>query len=279
MQMENLTKLDEVIHDFNDHLPINRLPNWLTDSHDLPRVSSRFGVDAVDAFHMLSLLLPGSACVYYGSEIGLENSLVRVDQKMDAALKYRPDLDRDQSRGPMPWDDTKNGGFTKNDKPWLPLSARYWYTNVERQLKEPNSHLKIFKRLMALRRRPVLKNGDLKTYIVNNWTYLFTRSANNETIAVVINLGSESGKICSGDSNFGLPQTMYVHTGSLNSGFKIGDKVTVVSSKGHDCTELRPKAGLVLTTYATAAAVARGIGFWLLMLALGMNILFREGIC
>nr|XP_018913709.1 PREDICTED: probable maltase [Bemisia tabaci] len=265
----NATKLDSVIHDFLDVVPKNRLPNWLTDSHDRVRTSSRMGADAVNAFMMMNLILPGSACVYYGSEIGLEDSMIRDDQKTDKASNALT-FSRDRSRGPMPWDDTKNGGFTTNKTPWLPLSTKYWTTNVKSQLHEANSHLKIFKRLMTLRKTVAVKYGDLETHVVNTWTYLFTRKASNDTVAVVINLGSESEAICSEESNFGLPETMFVHTGSLNSGFKIGDKVRIISSNGHSCTELRPKAGLVLTTYPTSAAIVWSPVSWLLILGMGI---------
>ncbi|CAH0393663.1 unnamed protein product [Bemisia tabaci] len=273
----NVTVLDKTIHDLVDQLPINRLPNWMTESHDLWRISSRFGTDAVDSFNMLNLLLPGSACVYYGSEIGLEESMVRKDQSTkNTAFAVLP-LNRDIIRGPMPWDDTKNGGFTTAKKPWLPLSSRYWLENVKKQVQEPKSHLNIFKRLAALRKTPIGRYGDLKTHVVNTWTYLFTRSANNHTIAVVINLGSESEKICSEDSNFGLPEIMFVHTGSLNSGFEAGEKIRVVSSKVQSCAELRPKAGLVMTTYRSNGMVW-SLALWHLLLGIGVSTLWQSGI-
>ncbi|XP_072159768.1 maltase A3 isoform X1 [Bemisia tabaci] len=266
---KSATKLDKVIHELVDYLPKNRLPLWVTESHDFPRVSSRFGADAVDAFNMLNLLLPGSACVYYGSEIGLENSLVREDQSTDEAASV-VHFDRDRCRGPMPWDDTKNGGFTRNKNSWTPLSSKYWYNNVKAQSEDSESHLKIFKRLMTLRDTSAVKYGDLRTHVVNTWTYMFTRNTNNDSIAVVINLGSESEQICPEDSNFDLPEIMFVYTGSLNSGFKIGDEVRIISAKGHSCAELRPKAGLVLTTYPTSAAIVWSSASWLLILGMGI---------
>ncbi|XP_072161116.1 probable maltase isoform X2 [Bemisia tabaci] len=121
----NATKLDYIIHDFFDRVPKNHLPNMMLESHDYYRVSTRFGADAVDAFNMLRLLLPGSTCIYYGGEIGLEDSMIRNDQRTDF---LNPQYDsRDKCRGPMPWDDTNNGGFTTNKKPWVPLSSKYWF--------------------------------------------------------------------------------------------------------------------------------------------------------
>lgn len=66
-------------------------------------------------------------------------------------------------------------GFTTNKKPWVPLSSKYWFVNVKRQLEESHSHLKNFKRLMALRKSPIIKYGDLTTNVVNTWTYSFSR--------------------------------------------------------------------------------------------------------
>lgn len=64
---------------------------------------------------MLQLLLPGTAIVYYGDELGIEDTWTRWDETVDerafiAGKKRYEDYTRDPCRTPMPWDDTRNAG-------------------------------------------------------------------------------------------------------------------------------------------------------------------------
>lgn len=59
-------------------------------THDQSRFPSQF----IDGMNALSLFLPGVAIVYYGGEIGMENTKDEVDF----------------ARSPMQWDDTQNAG-------------------------------------------------------------------------------------------------------------------------------------------------------------------------
>lgn len=59
---------------------------------------------------------------------------------------------RDPARTPMQWDNTKNAGFSTGSKTWLPVSSDYPEINVKKQLQsEENTHLKVFKNLLAYR--------------------------------------------------------------------------------------------------------------------------------
>lgn len=64
---------------------------------------------------MLQMLLPGTAVVYYGDELGMEDALIRWDETKDPkainAGKLRYHLaSRDGCRTPMQWDDSINAG-------------------------------------------------------------------------------------------------------------------------------------------------------------------------
>lgn len=64
---------------------------------------------------MLQMLLPGTAIVYNGDEIGMEDTLIRWDETKDpralnaGPLRYHL-TSRDGCRTPMQWDDTLNSG-------------------------------------------------------------------------------------------------------------------------------------------------------------------------
>ncbi|CAH0392994.1 unnamed protein product [Bemisia tabaci] len=234
----NASRLNDIVHEMIDNFPQGHY-NWVLDNHDNPRISTRYNPESVDSYNIFTLLLPGVASVYFGSELGMEDSKVRSDQGRDPnnAASSDPSQSRDGPRG-----------FTTAKKPWLPVNPNYYRKNAKTQQENPNSHLNIFKRIVKLRKTPVIQHGDFQTFVHKDWIYLFTRSYNSETIAVVMNLGSETEDVCPKTSAAKLPETMFVHTSSIHSGLKIGSKVKTLSADETDCVQLRPFATVVLST-------------------------------
>lgn len=63
--------------------------------------------------NMLALLLPGTAITYYGEEIGMEDTLISMEQTVDPACANavrRKNRLRDPERTPFQWDDTPYAG-------------------------------------------------------------------------------------------------------------------------------------------------------------------------
>ena len=85
-------------------------PAWVLSNHDFGRLASRYGRANSEAALTLLLSLPGTAFLYQGDEIGLEDG---ADRGLDRA-------GRDPCRTPMQWEAEPKGGFTTGE-PWLPL--------------------------------------------------------------------------------------------------------------------------------------------------------------
>ncbi|MFB9307349.1 alpha-amylase family glycosyl hydrolase, partial [Kibdelosporangium philippinense] len=81
---------------------VGALPTWLLGSHDLPRVASRYGPRLAMAKALVTFALPGSAWIYQGEELGMENS----------AVDNGDPGGRDSFRAPMPWDAMPNAPLT-----------------------------------------------------------------------------------------------------------------------------------------------------------------------
>jgi alpha-glucosidase len=91
----------------------------------------------------------------------------------------------------MQWNTSKNAGFSTNT-PWLPVPASYKTHNVETELKEPDSILNFYKRVLALRHHdPALRDGDyiaLNEDDPNVLSYL--RKHKDDAVLVVLNMSA-----------------------------------------------------------------------------------------
>ena len=115
---------------------------WVLSNHDFRRMPTRVGPDNVRVAAMMLLTLPGTAFIYQGDEIG-----------MDDGPGHDPPFDRagrDAYRHPMQWDGSPNGGFTSGE-PWLP-SVDPERRNVEDEMHDPESLLHLYRDLIATRR-------------------------------------------------------------------------------------------------------------------------------
>ena len=116
---------------------------WVLSNHDFSRPATRFGPENARAAAMLLLTLPGTAFVYQGEEIGMEDG-PGADPPYDRA-------GRDGARHPMQWEPGPGGGFTTG-VPWLPLVDPD-QRSVAAQRGAPDSLLELYRALIALRPR------------------------------------------------------------------------------------------------------------------------------
>lgn len=228
--------------------PSGKWSNWVIGNHDQKRAASRFDAELIDALHMLTLLLPGTAVTYNGDELGMEDSFIRWDQTVDPqALNVGPKryehFSRDFPRSPFQWDATPNAGFTTNLYSWLPVNPNYWRKNLAVERKNPRSHFHVYKALAKLRRTATIQRGALDVYALTDWVLCFVRSyGDHPTYIVVTNIGSEIEYADVLSRRPTLPETLVVYAASSNSQFAPGSEVPT------DKIMLKPKEALTLTT-------------------------------
>ncbi|CAH1983525.1 unnamed protein product [Acanthoscelides obtectus] len=145
-------------------------PNWVLGNHDNHRIASRLGSENVDPFNALTAFLPGVMVTYNGEEIGMTDGHVTCEEGQDPVAKkdcstYNA-TSRDFERTPMQWDDSKNAGFTVNEKPWLPVADNYKELNVKKEKASPTSHLSIYKSLIQFRKKYVNRPSKKDKLIV-----------------------------------------------------------------------------------------------------------------
>ena len=169
--------------------------------------------------YSLLLTLPGTPVIRYGDEIGMGDNLKLPE--------------RNCARTPMQWSTEPQAGFTKNERPAMPVIQDgpygFEHVNVAGQRRDPNSFLNWMERMIRMRKEvPEIGWGDFSfisartsevlimrydwrnnaVLCVHNFSPLarevrFTVSAEGEEGCVLINLLSdqhsqpeESGKHC-----------------------------------------------------------------------------------
>src|SRR5579864_544336 len=175
-------------------------PVFVFSNHDIVRSYVRYGDGQnnqaiAKLMASLYLTLRGTAILYYGEEIGMQNTdPARKEDVKDpiGRLGWPQEKGRDGERTPMQWDDSPNAGFTRGT-PWLPVPLIYKTVNVGSELKDPSSILSVYRNLLALRHQNrALLDGDyvaLNENDVNVLSYL--RRYKNEAVLVVLNMSSQ----------------------------------------------------------------------------------------
>jgi maltose alpha-D-glucosyltransferase / alpha-amylase len=103
--------------------------------------------------YSLMMSLPGTPVLRYGDEIGMGDDL-RLPE-------------RNCARTPMQWSDEPRGGFTKAEKPILPVISGgpygYEHINVAKQRTDPNSLMNWMERMIRMRKEtPEIGWGDFR---------------------------------------------------------------------------------------------------------------------
>ncbi|MDB5252148.1 MAG: alpha-amylase, partial [Flaviaesturariibacter sp.] len=140
----------------------------------------------IELMNSLLFSLPGTPVIYYGDEIGMGDNFYLGD--------------RDGVRTPMQWSSDRNAGFSEANPHtlYLPLilDPEYYYeaVNVELQRRNTSSLFWYMKRIISMRKAfKAFSRGDMAFLPVENPKVLaFTRSYEEETILVVVNLSKHS---------------------------------------------------------------------------------------
>jgi len=220
---------------------------WMLGDSDTTRVATRVGADKVNIVNMLQLLLPGTAVVYYGNELGMVNGDVSFDLGQDKqpgwdeATYLR--LSRDNFRTPMQWDGSANAGFT-NGSAWLPVPANHDLLGVKAQRAAGmgTSHIEVFEQLVTLRSEPSFLWGELIWNKVDDDVVAFVRKAEGfPSFLAILNFGGEPRFLnCHSFDADNVPKEGEVVASSANfehDDFKIGttlmmDKIVLNANQG-----------------------------------------------
>jgi len=128
------------------------------------------------------LTLPGTPVFRYGDEIGMGENL-RLPE-------------RNCARTPMQWSTEPQGGFSKNEKPVLPVISEglygFQHVNVSQQRRDPNSLLNWMERVIRMRKEvPEIGWGEFVVLKTRSREVLAIRyDWRNNSAVFVHNLGA-----------------------------------------------------------------------------------------
>lgn len=180
------------------------------ENHDQPRSVSRFGSyeyhkESAKMLGLLLLSLRGTPFIYQGEEIGMTNGdFMLLDDVMDKEshnvwkvgrklkiprnklTKMILKATRDHARTPMQWN---SKGWVN---PWLKQNANRYTINVEKALKEKDSILNFYKKMIKFRKNSeCLIKGEYKLISSTKDVFVFERSYKDKKLLVVANMTSK----------------------------------------------------------------------------------------
>ncbi|PRX48715.1 alpha-glucosidase [Prauserella shujinwangii] len=141
---------------------------WAPAGHAVGRLAGRYGGgaagrDRARAMALVHLALPGATWLYYGEELGLDDSAPGGD-----------------GNAPMPWEGTAPPfGFTTGTATSVPVAPREWTPlTVEAQLERADSTLSLYRAALELRRgHPAFAGDDIEWYGAPPGCFAFRRGS------------------------------------------------------------------------------------------------------
>ena len=178
-------------------------PTWVLSNHDVDRHVTRYGGGAVGlararAATLTMLALPGSAYLYQGEELGLEQVDVAPEHRSDPFWLRTGHVGRDGCRVPIPWSgEAPPFGFGPGDgQPWIPQPTAWAALTVEKQEADPDSTLAFYRAALAVRRTFAHTAGDAVEMLdLGPDVVAFRRGP----LTVALNCGTEPVAVPDGD--------------------------------------------------------------------------------
>jgi maltose alpha-D-glucosyltransferase/alpha-amylase len=174
------------------------------------------------AYSMI-MALPGAPVLRYGDEIGMGDNL-RLPE-------------RNCARTPMQWSTEPQGGFTKSEKPILPVISDgaygFEHVNVAQQRRDPNSLMNWMERMIRLRKEaPEIGWGEFSILSTRTPEVLAIRyDWRNNSVVVVHNLSA-------------IPREVWLDAGVPDSGCLVN-----LLSGGNSSSDASGKHCLLLEPY------------------------------
>lgn len=226
------------IDEYEEKLDGKGWPNYVLGNHDQPRVVSRIGKKQARVAAMLLFTVKGTPFIYYGEELGMENTKIPTEKIMDPWERRVSGLGlgRDPERTPMQWNGGEKAGFSETE-PWLPVNADYKEVNVEKEFNDPASILSLYRELIWYRKdSEILLHGEYESAESDSRdVFVFVRRKGDEQILIALNFSGQDHEVKTNLENNRARVALTTHLDGT-----VGNKIDSIGFY------LRPNEGVVL---------------------------------
>ncbi len=205
-------------------------PALAAGNHDVMRVNVGRSVDDLELIHAFTLFMPGVPFIYYGDEIGMEDST--------GIPSVEGGYERTSARTPMQWTKGRNAGFSRAAEDTLYTVPVRWdpERTVEAQDGVEDSLLNRVRRLIRLVRSERAFNADAAFDVLsaepNEYPFVFMRSSASARFLVVMNPSGREAEamIPTAGRDIDLAQSRRIHGSAGVSVHQSGGRSTVTAS-------------------------------------------------
>lgn len=179
-------------------------------NHDMARLATRIAKNDTQArsLAMLMYLQCGIPIIYYGEELGMRNlqfenvndfqddtvkEFVKSAEKAGVtskeALLMASKAHKLPARGPMPWDNERNNGFTEKE-PWI-KGKKLDETNAADEIADDSSMFNFYKKLISLKKEQLFQDGNYYLWSTSDGSYVYERNLKDKKALIAVSLSQE----------------------------------------------------------------------------------------
>lgn len=185
-------------------------PTLYWNNHDMARLATRIAKNDTQArsLAMLMYLQCGIPIIYYGEELGMRNlqfenvndfqddtvkEFVKSAEKTGVtskeALLMASKTHKLPARGPMPWDNERNNGFTDKE-PWI-KGKKLDETNAADEIADDSSMFNFYKKLISLKKKQLFQDGNYYLWSTSDGSYVYERNLKDKKALIAVSLSQE----------------------------------------------------------------------------------------
>lgn len=189
-------------------------PTLYWNNHDMARLATRIAHSKTQAesLAMLMYLQRGIPVIYYGEELGLKNlhfdkvsefrdqtvepwikDAEKAGKTEDEALAMVSDTHKLPARGPMPWNNEENHGFSTHE-PWV-IGKEQSNANVADELTDEHSVLNFYRKMLELKQTNLFTDGNYYLLSTDHNSYVYQRDLEDKSAIVAVSLNDEEQTI------------------------------------------------------------------------------------
>ena len=185
-------------------------PTLYWNNRDMAGLATRSAKNDTQArsLAMLMYLQCGIPIIYYGEELGMRNlqfenvndfqddtvkEFVKSAEKAGVtskeALLMASKTHKLPARGPMPWDNERNNGFTDKE-PWI-KGKKLDETNAADEIADDSSMFNFYKKLISLKKEQLFQDGNYYLWSTSDGSYVYERNLKDKKALIAVSLSQE----------------------------------------------------------------------------------------